>query len=52
MSETVLFCIGAVIFAIVVYGSVMAGGFALARQMHDEESSFVPSVRDGESEAS
>jgi hypothetical protein len=31
MSETVIFAIGAVIFAITVYGSVMAGGLALTR---------------------
>ena len=31
MSEAVIFAIGAVIFAITVYGSVMAGGLALTR---------------------
>ena len=29
MSEIIIFVIGAVIFAITVYGSVMAGGLAL-----------------------
>ncbi len=31
MSEITIFVIGAVIFAITVYGSVMAGGLALTR---------------------
>lgn len=31
MSEIIIFVIGAVIFAITVYGSVMAGGLALTR---------------------
>ena len=46
--STVLFCIGAVIFGIVVYGSVMAGGLALARQVQVEESSLVPGAGDGD----
>jgi hypothetical protein len=32
MSETVVFIIGAIIFAITVYGTVMAGGLVLTRQ--------------------
>jgi hypothetical protein len=32
MSPTVVFSVGAVIFAIVVYGVVIAGGMALGRQ--------------------
>ena len=48
MSETVLFSIGAVIFAIVIYGSIMAGGLALARQERAEESSFASLVSDGD----
>jgi hypothetical protein len=31
VSETTIFLIGAVIFAMTVYGSVMAGGLALTR---------------------
>jgi hypothetical protein len=31
MSETALFIVGAVVFAITVYGVVMAGGLALTR---------------------
>ncbi len=31
MSETVLFVVGAVIFAITVYGAVVAGGLALTK---------------------
>ena len=52
MSQTVLFCIGTVIFAIVVYGSVMAGGLALARQVQAEESSLAPPAGNGDPDAS
>ena len=31
MSETVIFIVGIVVFAITVYGSVIAGGIALTR---------------------
>ena len=31
MSATVLFAIGSIVFAITVYGTVMAGGIALTR---------------------
>ncbi len=31
MSETVLFAIGAIVFAITVYGAVVAGGLMLTR---------------------
>ena len=31
MSETVIFVVGAIVFAITVAGSVMAGGFAMRR---------------------
>jgi hypothetical protein len=48
MSQTVLFCVGAVIFAIVIYGSVMAGGLALARQERAEETSVASRVSDAD----
>ncbi|MGK2927987.1 MAG: hypothetical protein ACSLFO_00245 [Acidimicrobiales bacterium] len=31
MSETTLFIIGAIVFAITIYGAVMAGGLALTK---------------------
>lgn len=31
MSETVIFIVGAIIFAVTVYGAVMAGGLALSQ---------------------
>ncbi|MDG1412443.1 MAG: hypothetical protein P8L46_01735 [Acidimicrobiales bacterium] len=31
MSETVIFIVGVVVFALTVYGAVMAGGLALTR---------------------
>jgi len=40
MSELVIFIIGALIFAVTVYGSVMAGGLALTRA---EENALDPS---------
>ena len=36
MSETVIFIVGVVVFAITVYGTVMAGGAALGR-IHPED---------------
>lgn len=39
MSATLLFAIGSIVFAITVYGTVMAGGMALTRRhvrQHDE----------------
>jgi hypothetical protein len=36
MSEVSIFIIGAVIFAITVYGAVMAGGFAMQSVEHAE----------------
>jgi hypothetical protein len=39
MSEVTIFIIGAVIFAITVYGSVMAGGLALTRLEAEENDS-------------
>jgi hypothetical protein len=35
MSETGLFIIGAIVFAITVYGSVMAAGIALSRRVDE-----------------
>lgn len=44
MSEAVLFAIGVVVFAITVYGSVMAGGVLLTRE--SELEGAVPSPGD------
>lgn len=38
MSELTLFIIGAVVFAVTVYGSIMGAGIALTRRTEDEES--------------
>lgn len=32
MSQTVIFIVGAIVFAITVYGAIMAGGLALTRR--------------------
>ena len=37
MSDLTVFVIGVVIFAITVYGTVMAGGIALTRRQIEEE---------------
>jgi hypothetical protein len=37
MSELTLFIIGSVVFAITVYGTVMAAGVALTRRVDDED---------------
>jgi hypothetical protein len=37
MSETAIFIVGIVIFAITIYGTVMAGGIALNRVADDED---------------
>jgi hypothetical protein len=39
MSDTVIFIVGSIIFAITVYGSVMGGGIALGRLADDEDGS-------------
>jgi len=40
VSEAVIFVIGAVIFAITIYGSVMAGGLALTRVEAEEKAAL------------
>lgn len=42
MSELTLFIIGAVVFAITVYGAVMGAGIALTRGSEDEEGTITP----------
>lgn len=37
MSEAVIFLVGIVIFAITIYGAVMAGGMALTKVMVDQQ---------------
>jgi hypothetical protein len=45
MSETVIFCIGAVVFALVVYGTVMAGGMFFAEHL-DTQDAYWPHAAD------
>lgn len=45
MSPSVIFIIGTIIFAITVYGTVMAGGIALTHRQ-DAEDAPIPSVPD------
>ena len=44
MIETIVFIIGVVIFSIVVYGSVMAGGLALTRAELAQNPQFAEGV--------
>jgi hypothetical protein len=37
MNENVIFLVGIIIFAITIYGAVMAGGMALAKVVLEEE---------------
>lgn len=41
MNEIVVFIVGSVVFALTVYGSVMAGGVALTRRFYEQNQSYV-----------
>lgn len=41
MSYTVIFIIGAVVFALTVYGSVMGAGVALTRRFYEQNEAYV-----------
>lgn len=40
MSSAIIFAVGAVIFAITVYGAVMSGGIALTRRFYEQNDSY------------
>lgn len=46
MSETALFVIGALVFAVTVYGAVMAGGLALTKSSIVENDQYRRRVSD------
>jgi hypothetical protein len=46
MNESILFIVGIIVFAITVYGSVMAGGMALTRVVLQQEPQRQP-IEDG-----
>ncbi|MGI9625136.1 MAG: hypothetical protein ACR2PK_20085 [Acidimicrobiales bacterium] len=46
MSETVIFIIGVIVFAVTVYGAVMAGGLALTRIEIEQNPDLEQSVKD------
>jgi hypothetical protein len=46
MNEAPVFLIGIVIFAITIYGAVMAGGMALTKVVLGQESQQQPEVKD------
>ena len=45
MSETVIFLVGIVVFAITVYGSVIAGGIALTRVEIEQDPALKSDVK-------
>lgn len=45
MSETVIFIVGIVVFAITVYGSVIAGGIALTRVEIEQDAALKRDVK-------
>ncbi len=47
MSETVIFIVGIVVFAITVYGAVMAGGLAMTRAQI-EQNAHLKDIADAE----
>jgi hypothetical protein len=47
MNEGAVFLIGIVIFAITIYGAVMAGGMALTNVVLDQEPQRAPEAQDG-----
>ena len=40
MSTTIIFIVGAAVFALTVFGSVMASGVALTRRFYEENHSY------------
>ena len=48
MNESVLFVVGAFIFAITIYGAVMAGGLMLTRVELDQEAELAGPSSDAE----
>ena len=40
MSNTIVFIIGSAVFALTVFGSVMASGIALTRRFYEENESY------------
>ena len=47
MTQEAIFLVGIIIFAITVYGAVMAGGIALTRVMDDEGDRRKAEAEDG-----
>lgn len=47
MNEGPIFLVGIIIFAITIYGTVMAGGLALSRVVADQQPPLRPAPEDG-----
>ena len=48
MNEAAIFLIGIIIFAITIYGAVMAGGMALTSVVLEQEPQRQPEGKDGQ----
>jgi len=48
MNEAPTFLVGIIIFAITIYGAVMAGGMALTKVVLDQEPQRPPEAKDGQ----
>lgn len=48
MNQNVIFLVGIIIFAITIYGAVMAGGIALTRVVDDQDTHLQPGSKDGD----
>ena len=48
MNEAPIFLVGIIIFAITIYGAVMAGGMALTKVALDQEPQRQPEAKDGQ----
>lgn len=51
MSKAIIFLIGSVVFAITVYGAVMAGGLLLTRRQLDQDDELAGRVAEGRLDA-
>ncbi len=48
MNEGAIFLVGIVIFAITIYGVVMAGGIALTKVIVDQDPHLLPGTQDSQ----
>jgi hypothetical protein len=49
VSDLAIFAVGIIIFAVTVYGTVMAGGLVLTKRQLDDNDTYVPAGDDDRS---